>query len=112
MPLNFNKLLETKDKVSIHKYKTRSLKNIKHKVNQHESFKSCLVFFKQTSTPLLTSIHTNNKIHKDRNARSPQHVIQKHIDQFSFVAMNSSTAQYNKLREVCKLRPGFLSNLI
>lgn len=69
-------------------------------------------FLKQTSTSLLTSVHTNIKISRDRTARSPQHVILKHIDQFSFVTLNSSTAQYKKLREVCKPRPGSLSNLV
>lgn len=108
MPLNFCKVLETKDKFSI--YKTRSLKN-KHKINQHESPTSWF-FLKQTSTPLLTSVHTNKMISRDRNARSPQHAILKDIDQFNFIALNSSTAQHNKLREAWKFRPGFLSNLI
>lgn len=39
-------------------------------------------------------------------------MIPKHTDQFSFVMLNSSTPQYNELREAHKLRPRFLFNLI
>lgn len=55
--------------------------------------------------------HTDNNLSRDRNAESTnEHVILVHKHQF--VMFNISSAQYSKLREVGKLKAGFLFNSI